>query len=444
MCQETETKTSVQGHAYVLRNRPSRTSPLVKGSRSAILLDIHPKTITQGIRNLSDILSSLKKSFGFDSGENGIQLFVIEAAAAFHTTLRVLEVVHNVSELILHGQKDIVDAMEQHQSSAVQGLLQRSEKLVECLHPLISQICNKTAKAVDLAGETIDDMLASATEDEYQARKLNDSLIEVRATRAKAWLAHNALIEKMIATGKEYAHAACEERRLWRLALAAKTVRLATWVRIRVCGGKYPLTDPDSAESAADEALQEKREILTRRYQIQAEALEVIRVVTDNGNAIVKGEREMRNLKRHAAQMGEMTKMAKNGMVMLMRIGSLCAQTKSELETVLSDTNLLRQFFHRTCQSPGTVSNNGVLDAVNIETFPPWRPGRALARSIVQLFARWAAIADVFGDILNTSQQQTYGALSYSDDCDESVRALMVIVETRMEEMQASYAACTE
>lgn len=427
-------------YVYSLQNRPPRNSQLVKTSRASILLDLLPESLSRDVHKLNILLQKLEKQLHSSLDEDGLKFCMEKPKFAMLMTVQTLYTMQKGSKLILQGQQDVADAMGQQQSSAVQGLLQRSEKLVESLLPLLSVICNTMTKATDLVGESIDGMLASAIEDECQIRKLNDSLIEVRARRAKALLAHNALVDKMLATGKEYAHAACEERRAWRLAMAAKTMRFATWVGTNICGGDFSWTDSNPAECTAEEALLDKQRIMLKRFQIREEAHEMLRIAMENENALSIGVREVHAKERHVQQMEEMARLAKYVMVILMRLGSFWTQTKSELENILCDTKLLSQFFHRTSQLSGSSSNDGVLNAADTELKPPRKPGRALTRSVVQLFSRWVAIADVFTDVLRASQGSIDKALLRSDGLNESAKALIETVETRMDEMRASYA----
>lgn len=437
-----DSKITLHGHAYSLRTRPPTTSPLVQASRTSLLLDLQPELLSRDVHKLAVLLENLGEQLNSSPDKHGLKRHMRKAKSALLTSVQIPNKIHKGSELILQGQKDIIDAVEQQQSSAVQGLLQRSEKLVESLLSLLSVACNATTKVIDLVGESIDDILASIIESEYDARKLSDSLIEVRATRAKALLAHNALVERMIATGKEYARAACEERRVWRLAMAAKTMRLATWVKASMCGEHFSWSEPDPAQCIADNALIEKKKVMLKRFQAREEAYEMLRIATESENALQIGLREMHVKKMYAEQTKKIATMAKNMMVTLMRLGSFWTQTKSELENVLSDTRLLRQFFYRACHSPGPSSRDAVLNAADVSVNPVSKPGRALTRSIVQLFARWVAIADVFNEVLQGLHGVKAKALFYSGNCDESVNALLEVVETRMEEMRTSSAAC--
>lgn len=435
-----ETEILMHEYVYSLRNRPSRNSQLVKTSRSSILLDLLPKSLSRDVHKLDGLLQQIEKQLHFNLDEDGLKFQMEKPKFTLLMTVQMLHTIQKCSELFLKGQKDVGDAIEQQQSSAVQGLLQRSEKLVESLLPLLSVISNTMTKATDLVGESIDDMLASAIEDGCQIRKLNDNLIEVRATRAKALLAHSALVDKMIATGKEYAHAACEERRAWRLAMAAKTMRFATWVGTSICGGDFSWTDSDPAQCTAEEALLEKQRIMLKRFQIREEARAMLRTAMEKENILSVGLREIHTKERHVQQMEEMARLAKYVMVILMRLGSFWTQTKSELENILCDTKLLSQFFRRASQLPGSSSNDGVLNAADTDLIPPRKPGRALTRSVVQLFSRWVAIADVCTDVLQASQGSIDEALLYNSGFNESVKALVEVVETRMDEMRASHA----
>lgn len=402
----------------------------MQAARANLILDLDLHTLTTDLHRVSRLLS-LARASAQDAGDITLAAQIATLSSKlvhlFDAISRAISTMYTASATVLNQQLHIYALLSAALASDVQLALTQNDALAEGLEMAASALATTLSDAAVEATHALELAAKRQATRRADGTTLHDQLVQLRASRARAWETHSAMLRSLSMSAHRYSRAARLERQ------AARRANFTTAFSFVKSMDRFmedhfsllilnPLTRMiEEAKRDADNAQLEKREIVAAKKRQRAINRKALNDITDYMRKMEDVKKDVQAVNATVQSLQAVGKELKRLEAAVLRMSSFWTQLKGNIGR-LSSVQLVRLIRATASEHERNVSvvtecysddrdeteeqkdsDDGEMEEcvdVACSAQETWKIPPAVMRMWVMYYSRWAALADVCNDCL--------------------------------------------